>query len=195
LFAAGVADDMASWDPESTVLGFDGDHQHVCVMNGLTILPFYEPIGEWCSPVTVANATGTIQAAVTVNGSMFLAIGDSSSISLYDYNAGSGSTGTVKTAWIDSDLISDVLSQIIVALRADTVNKVTVEVYTNGDDSKPKRSHTIAPTKTGFSTLPVFKPNVTNAKTWRVKLSFTSNGGDAGFDKVIVNGERSAITF
>lgn len=196
LFAADVADDMEGWNPTDTVLGFDGDNQHLCVMNGTTILAYYEPVGAWCAPCTVTGVTGTIKGAVTVNGSMYLAIGDSSTISLYGYNDGSGSTGTVVTPWIDSDMVADVIAQIQVSLRADsTGNQATVEVFTNGANSTAKRSQAVNPIQTGFSHLPVLKPNVTNAKSFRVKVSLASNGGDSGFDKIIVNGESSAITF
>lgn len=204
LFAAPIMDDIGSWT--DAVMGRDGQYNVVCVMNGLTIHAFYEPLGVWCAPLKLdpyfdPEDDATIRAAVTVADKMYLAVGDAASIRLYDFNIGSGSTAKVRTAWIPAADVSTVISRVSAVLRSDntTSNSVAVRVYCNGDDGTVRRSFTFTPTAgqvaQDFFHLPVLKPNVRQAKSYRIELELTSSGGSAGFERIDLMGEDSGITF
>lgn len=197
LFAAPIHEDIKAWTSADTKLIFDAKHQMILVMNGTTILAFYEPLGIWSAPLTVSGlGSKTIKSAVTINGDAYLAYGDNSEIKLYDFNTGTGSIGKVTTCWIPSSDISDVISRLHVALRCDnTANNVVMKVYTNGDATTAKATINYTPTATGFQFLPAIRPNVRMAKVHRVEIAFTSTGGDAGFEGIKTEGESSGITW
>jgi hypothetical protein len=206
LFATDIQDAIDDWT--DAVMGYDGTTQNVCAMNGLKILAFYEPLGLWSSPITLvmpSNVSGAeIKAAVTINDKMILAIkariSGTTAIRLYDFNIGEGSEGIIRTAWIQSQDVSDVVSRIACAMRADNINNnVTVKAYCNGDDTTVRRAFTYTPTAnnvaTDFFHLPELRPSVRQAKSWRIEIGFTSEGGNAGFEGIDLNGESSGITF
>jgi hypothetical protein len=204
LFSTPIQKDIEMWT--DAVLGYDGKNQVLCVMNGMTVHAFYEPLNVWCSPITLSVSgltSASIKAAVTINDRMYLAIqgvlAGVTAIRLYDFNIGSGSTGIVRTSWIKSQDISDVVARISSAMRVDATNTVTVKVYCNGDDTTVRRQFTHTPTagnvSADFFHLPELKPSVRQAKSWRIEMSYTSNGGDAGFEGIDLQGESSGVTF
>lgn len=200
-FAAPVADDMSTWTSSGVVLGYDANHQYVLYMSDNKIYAFHEPTETWCAPISLDLAGGSVvQSSVTVNGAAYIAVGvdAGADFDVYNFNVSGGTTytGVLATPWIPSDGAWDVISRIHVAMRADTAaNDVTVKVFTNGNSTSAKSTQTVDISSTGFQHLPVLKPNIRNAKSWRIQLTYPSAGGDAGFDAIRVEGETSGITF
>lgn len=197
LFAAPVADDLAGFTG-TVVLGTDTNHNYVFYGAEQTLLAFYEPLEVWCAPINTLAITGfgyAIRSIVTVNGSAYLCYSDGvTSIDLYDFNIGSGTQSKVTTPWLSSTEVSDIISRVGISGRFDTAsNDVTVKVFTNGNYSTPKSNQTIDISSTGYQPLGILKPNVRMAKKYRIELSYTSAGGDAGFDDVRIEGESQNI--
>jgi hypothetical protein len=197
IFASPVSVDMASWTPSSVVLGYDANRQYVLFMHSGTILAFHEPSNSWCAPCDVSStlSTKTFRSSVTINGAAYLGAGSGSAISLYDYDSGSGTLGKVVSPWVRSSEVSDVISRILCAVRADTTsNNVTIKLYVNGSSSAIYNQN-ITLTSTGFQPLAVLRPNIRNAKIYRVEVGYTSAGGDAGFEGCELQGESQNISW
>jgi hypothetical protein len=203
-FASPVADDMASWTAADVALAYDANYQFIFFMHGRTILAFHEPTNVWCPPITILpnETASTIKHAVTVNGACLIAIKEeppSTTINLHSFNVDDGEDyrGTIYTQWQMSDGISDILSRIHVAFRADnTAETVGVGTFINGAGvGSASSSQAITPTATGTQHLRALRPNVRNAKSWRVGVGITSQGGDAGIDSLVVEGDTNGVTF
>jgi hypothetical protein len=197
-FAVPVANDMAGWTAANVVLGHDSNYQFVLYMHGRTIFAFYEPLEIWCPPIiTFPSATGTaIKSAVTFNGAVYIGALAATTLTPYNFNQDDGTnyTGIAKTQWQMSGEVSDVLSRLSIALRADnTTLPVSISLYTNGS-SAASVTQSVTPTVTGKTHLPVLRPNVRSAKSWQVGVSIQSQGGNAGLDFLRVEGESSNIT-
>jgi hypothetical protein len=197
-FAIPVSDDMAGWTAANVVLGTDSNLQCVLYMHGRTILAFYEQLGVFGPPITVfPNATGNaIKSAVTVNGSVYIGSLLSTTLTPYNFHQDDGInyTGIAKTQWLQSGAVSDLLSRIELAIRADnTSNALSVSCYADGS-STARVTQSYTPTTTGMQHLPTLRPNVRNCKSWQIGVSITSTGGDAGIDALRVNGSSSDIT-
>jgi hypothetical protein len=193
-FSARVADDMASWTPANVVLGYDANYQYLFYAHNQTILAYFEPMDVWCAPLNLSSTLGTknILAMVTYNSEVYIAAGDNSGINLYSFNTGTGTIGKFVTAWQISAGEFDIISRIKAALRADASTTMTVKTYTNGLNTAV--SSQTAPVRAGLQIPTTFRPNVRNAKMWRVEGSVQSAGGDAGWEIVQDEGDTSNIT-
>jgi hypothetical protein len=201
-FATPIHDDLATFNPDNVVLGYDANQQYVLVCHGTTILAFYEPMEVWCAPLSISSSVGggtTVKSAVTVQGDCYLSVGDNTGLNGYSFNdspTGLTVTGKVVTPWMVSEGVTDVLSRIHLAMRVDTTSTATVKVYINGSGTA---TVTQTPTMTGtggqlvHST--VLRPNVRSAKSWKLEASFDSEAGNqCGFEGMRVEGETSGIT-
>lgn len=113
-------------------------------------------------------------------------------INLYSFNTGNGTTAKLVTQWQPSAGESDVLSRVRVALRSDATTTATFKAYVNGNTSSIITQ--IYDVNSGLSVPTTLRPNVRNARIWRVETSLTSAGGDAGFETIVVDGDTSDIT-
>lgn len=200
-FAMPVTNDMETWTPANVVLGYDANYQYVLFGYHQTILAYFEPMDIWCAPLNLSATLGTkkIRSMVTINSEVYIAAGEDSVggsnpvIDLYKFDAGAGTTGKLVTHWQQSDLESDVLSRIRMAVRSDAVRNMTVKAYTNGSSSAHLQ-HTV-PLSSGIQIPTTIRPNVRNAKMWKIEASLAVASGDSGWETIAVEGETSGITF
>ena len=205
LWAAPIHDDMSGFTSSNVSLGYDANQQYVLVMHGTTILAFYEPLEVWCSPLSISSSVsvGAVAvSAVTYQGNVYLSVGDgTASASVYNFNdapTGLTVTGTVRTPWVVSQGVTDVLSRIHVASRTafGASTSLTVKTYVNGSSSaSSNQSQSLSTSGTGhiIHATPL-RPNVRSAKSWRVEASFdVEPSGNEGFDLIRVEGETSGI--
>jgi hypothetical protein len=194
LFAAPVHADMAGFTAANVVLTYDTNNGYLLVMHGSTILCYYEALDVWCAPLSVSSTVGsrTAKSAVTINGGAYLCFGGASDINLYDFNVGAGTQGIVTTPWQVSQGVTDNLSRIYLLVRNDDSDDATVETYVNGSTSA-RTSQTVA--FNGAVPSAVLKPNVRQARTWRVKVTMnaSSTGTSNGFDLIQVDGSSQEI--
>ena len=193
-FSARVADDMAGWTPANVVLGYDANYQYVFYAHNKTLLAYFEPMDMWCAPLNLSATLGTknILAMVTYNSEVYIAAGDGSGINLYAFNTGTGTVGKLVTQWQQSTGESDILSRVKFALRSDATTTATFKAYVNGQSSAVITQN--FDIESGLSVPTTLRPNVRNARIWRLESSLTSAGGDAGIETVVVDGETSDIT-
>lgn len=196
-WALPVLDDVESWTDAETVLGWDEDSQTVAICNGTTILPYNSSLDKWGAPIDVsAQVPGNIVSAVTHDGHLYLSCLDTSNsrISVYQFNAGSGSRAELRTDWHNASGESCMIRQIDITGRFDNTNAVTVEVYGNEDATTPVFSTTLTPTATGWQRLNPIRLALPDLSSFAVHLEQTSSGGNAGFEKVSVLGTSRNIT-
>lgn len=193
-FAARVADDMASWTPANVVLGYDANYQFVFYAHGQTILAYFEPMDIWCAPLDVSDVLGnkTIKGMVTYNTEVYIAAGDGSEIKLYSFNTGSGTTAKATTNWQVSPLEADVLSRVKVGLLSDTASTASMDYYTNGMSTSVLTQ--TFDVRSGLQIPTTLRPNVRNARMWKLEATLASTQGSAGLETIIVEGDSSGIT-
>lgn len=193
-----VADIIRDWDDRYTVLGWDGDSHSLVATNRNDIVVYNESLDRWGTPIDEsARLNGDITAAVTHGNSLILAAKDDgvSGINLYDYNTGTGSLMEAKTDWHFSNGETDAIRQIDAVMRADnTTNSVQMDIYTNEDDTAPVVTQTLAVPKTGTVQLPSVRLMLPGIRSFAVKLTQQTTGGDAGFEQVRVTGSSNRIT-
>lgn len=198
-WAAPVSDQVAGWDDQYTVLGWDNNSHTLVAMNQESLLCYNEQLDAWGAPIDMsATLNGNISAAVTQANNLIIAARDTvaSDIKLYQYNVGSGSLMASKTDWHYSNSETDTLRQIDITMRADTVaNNVTVDVYANEDDTTPVLTQTLTVRKTGTVKLSPVRVMIPNLQSFAVKVSQQTIGGDAGFERVSAEGfSRRIVT-
>lgn len=202
-FAARVFDDFQDWDPAKVVLGYDANYGYVLFAHERTILCYYEALDVWCAPIVIPDVNvpdGSIKTMVTANSSVYLGISvddedEDSDILIYAFDRpeAGGTVGKFVTQWSPSVTEFDVISRIKLALRTDAASTVATRVYTNGSSTASQLLTTRVP-EAGFSVPTTLRPNVRNARLWRIESSWKSNGGDAGVEGIMVEGESSGIT-
>lgn len=196
LWATPILDDIGSWSDSATVLGWDENNQTVCVMNGLTVLPFNSTLGKWGAPLDLTSqVTGNIVSAVTHLGSLFISCLDVSNttIKVYKFNSGTGSIAEVYTDWHWSEEETDCIRQIDVKMRSDTTNTVTLKVFRNESTASPILNTTITPTSGSPISLPVWRGSLPDLRSFCIYLKQTSAGGDAGFETITVRGSSKGV--
>lgn len=194
-FAARIHESIKSLSISSIVLGADQNFGYVFLASDRTIYAYYEAQNIWCAPLKPSGISPkVIKSIVTVGGDAYFAYGDGSSIALYSFHTGTGTTGTIRTAWIPAAQVTEVVSRVIAAVTTDTVNTVvTIKTYTNGDTTTAKATQTRTLASTGFQFVPPVKPNTRAAKAYKIELSFANSGGQAGFESLRLAGEASNI--
>jgi hypothetical protein len=202
-FAARVADDMAAWNPLNVALGYDPNYTYVFYAHERQILCFYEAAEMWCAPIVLPDDLmpgGLIRSFVTVNSEsaigyngIYIAIGDSETINLYSFNTGTGSVGKFVTQWNMAMDQTELLARIKMGLRADAPSDIETKIYINGD-SEPVREMVTHIPSAGVKIPSTLRPNVRQARLWKTETTWESNGGDAGLEFVIVEGDTSGIT-
>jgi hypothetical protein len=193
-FSARIADDTAGWIPANVVLGYDANYQYVFYAHDQVILAYYEPMDLWCAPLNLAATLGTknILAMVTYNAEVYIAAGDSDGISLYSFNTGTGTAAKLMTQWQQSGGEFDILSRVKLALRSDISTTATLNGYVNGE-ATPVNTQ-VFDINAGLSVPTTLRPNIRNARIWRLETRITSGGGDTGVETIAVDGDTSGIT-
>jgi hypothetical protein len=193
-FAAAVADDMANWNPSNVVLGYDANYQYVFYAHEKTILAYFEPMDMWCAPLDVSATLGnkTIRAMVTFNSEVYIAAGNNSSIDLYSFDTGTGTVAIAATQWQQSALEADIVSRVKVGLTADADGTATVSYYTNGVET-PVITQNFG-VRNGLQLPTTLRPNIRNARMWKLHSTLASTGQTAGWQNIMVDGESSGIT-
>lgn len=200
-FAMPVTNDMEAWIPANVSLGYDANYQYVLFAHNQTILAYFEPMDIWCAPLNLSATLGAkkIRSMVTINSEVYIAAGEDSvggsnpTIDLYKFDAGTGTTGKLVTHWQQSSLETDILSRIRMAVRSDASQNMTVRAYTNGGNTA--RLDHIVPLSTGIQIPTTIRPNVRNAKMWKIEANLAATSGDSGWETITVEGETSGITF
>jgi hypothetical protein len=212
LWAAPVHEDLNAFTSADVVLGYDANQQYVLVGHGSTMLAFHEPTEQWCSPlnaftnIIIPGTTPELKSMVTYQGNCYISLGavnDLTALTLYNFNSpGTGTlSANIYTPWVLSGGVSDVLSRISVALRAQTSDYTTgsVSTYINGDDAAAATTtqNLEFPIATGGQLRhgTILRPNVRSAKSWRVSINIqTDEGRYFGIENIRVEGETSGIT-
>ncbi|MBS1793675.1 MAG: hypothetical protein JSS81_07470 [Acidobacteria bacterium] len=188
-WAVPVLDDLENLSDAETVLGWDENNQTVCVMNGTTVWPFNSTLEKWGAPLDLSGeVTGRILSAATYQGALYFSCLDAASINLYKFNAGTGSVMKVFTDWSVSADKNDYIRQILIYMRADSTNPVTVRVFKNEDAVTPVFEKQLTPEIGKPSILPVIDTLIPDLNTYCVYLEQETAGGDAGFERVVVKG-------
>jgi len=190
-WAAGFVDDIESWSDANTVLGWDENHQTLCIMNGLTIIPFNTTLNKAGAPLDLTGqVTGNIVAAVTHLGSLYIACLDSgtTSIKLYQFNAGTGMAMEIYTDWHFPETETEYIRQIDIKGRFDTTNPITLKVFKNESLVTPVLSTTITPVAGSPIRLPPWKGLIPDLSSWCIYLKQTAGTSDAGFEMIDVAG-------
>ncbi len=196
-WAAEVADQVAGWDDRYTVLGWDTNSHTLVAMNQKQMVCYNEQLDAWGAPIDeTARLPGRITAAVTQANNLIIAARDDAAagIKLYDYNVGNGSLMVSRTDWHFSSSDSDMLRQIDIVMRADTIaNPVQVDVYANEDDVTPVVTRNMPVRKTGTVKLESVRMAIPNLDSFAIKLTQQTVGGDSGFEAVRCQGVPKRI--
>lgn len=194
-FANPVIDEFENWSDEYTILAWDENSQNVCVMNNFDVWAFNSSQGKWGYCDLTGKVSGRIVSAVTQAGNLFIACEDAAttSIRLYKFNSGTGSVIEQRTDWHFAGA-TDLIRQIDVTMRSDTLNPITLKIYADESDVAPVLTRTMTPVKTGLVRLPSVRVHVQNVASYLVHLSQSSAGGDCGFERIIVSGVPRALT-
>jgi hypothetical protein len=148
---------------------------------------------------TAANGNWTVTKLTDTTFSLDTSVGNgaytsggkaAAPIKLYSFDTSTGSVGKVVTQWIASQQEYDVVSRVKLALRASAAPTVTVNTYVNGQDTS-KFTQTFT-AESGFTLPRTLRPNVRNAKAWRIETSW-AGGADDGIELITVEGESSGI--
>lgn len=211
LWAAPILDDVAGWNDANTVLGWDENNQTVCVMNGMTILPFNSSIGneptmygnmnpysgKWGSPIDLTGmVSGNIVAAATQGGALLISCLDvpNSTIKVYQFNSGTGTVTDLFTDWKFSDGQADCINQIEVMMRSDSTNNVRLRVYKNEDSSTAILDTTLTcPAIRSPIRLQPWAGSIPDLRSWCIRLTQTMAGGDGGFELIQAYGTSTGI--
>jgi hypothetical protein len=196
MFAAPVADDMMPWDPKKVCMGYDPSYGYVMFAHKNTILCFYEALEIWCAPIVLSENEFDdmeVKSFVTVDNAIFIAIGNAEITKIYGFDNGNGSVGRFVTQWNVSSGEFDIISRIKLGLRTDGPTVVSVSTYVNGQEA-PTREQMVDVPSAGVHVPSTLKPNVRQARTWKISTEIESAGGDAGLEMIIVDGSSSGIT-
>jgi len=193
-FAEDIVDDTASWTMANVVGGYDAEHNRDVFGHAQVLYCFNPQREKWDAPIDISGkVTGNLCACVPVSGGLLLATNDGATMRLYTFNSSTGMTWEVYSI---TELSPQIQAQIFaaeIAGRFDTTNNVTFKIFTNGD-TLAALSKTITPARTGRLHLPTQKPNVRGAKSYQVYLAQTAGTGDAGPDRVRLQGIGSNIS-
>lgn len=185
-----------------TWLGYDPAGQYVLVGTTTTIYAFHEPSEKWCAPLVMTHTgAGTVPSwlhCVSHNG-VALISGDDVDNSLYKFYQFNGGAGlnliaypVLVTPWVKSEGSFDILSRLYVDLNTGSGGgsaNMSASVSCNAGAFIGYSG--VIDVGDGLQNAAVIKPNVRNARSWRVSLSHQT----ASFEQIIVEGETSQVTF
>ncbi len=193
-FALKITDDTASWNMASVCGGYDADHNRDVFGHGQMIYCFNPQREEWDAPIDLSTKIiGNLVSMVPVSGGLLLAANDGTTIRIYTFNSGTGMTYTAVGQLHLSSTEQDILLNMQVGIRSDSVNPVTVKIFANGEEVVPVDTRTLTPVANKKQHLLTQRTNVRNAKSHQVSISQACVSGDAGPDYVKLLGVRSNV--
>lgn len=189
-----VASEFAGWDAQLTPVcpGYDptGKFEVWCYQK--KVMAYYVPKRGWCAPIDLTGkVSGNIVDTITINKNLYLSCSDGATLSLYQFDAGTGSVMVVQTDDINTGY-ADTITEVSVQGRADNIlNPVRVEIIKDFNDSAPVLVGNSNPLRTGTQHFVRRQPNILNVPTHAVRVTMTSTGGDAGVELIQTSGARS----
>lgn len=200
-YGLNVLPDFDGWDTEQTeetpiVPGYDPVGKFECWFLKKKANVIHVPSG-WCSPQDFTDQiVGDIVDAVTYRQKLYFATSDGVDVRLYQFDAGTGSTAIIQ--FDDTvETLGDKITEVYVRGRVDNVNNpVRVEIVKNFADNNDADDEPIlisdeTPAEAGYYALRTRKRQVFNAKTHTIRVTMTSEGGDAGIDIAGTRGSSS----
>jgi hypothetical protein len=202
-FASDVADYVASWNAQNVVGGRDNDFKLNVFCHGREAVAYNSQLGRWCAPLDFSNqltANEVICAAIPVGGTLYLASRDTVStgtaLKLWTLHGGTGTTWDAYFPWNRSQLVSDDIDLVELAVRADNVaTPVQLKIYINGEESTPKVTENLTLTGSAGKKHLIKKAGINAAKSHRVHIRHTSQGGDSGPEAVRITGDPSGVVW
>lgn len=163
----------------------------------------YAPTGKWSAPIDLTGKiNGNIVDTITTNipdtdtQRLYLSVLEEDGIKLYQFDAGTGSVMVVQTADVLSKGYSDTVSEVSAQVRCDNTDEsVLIEVIKNYDDNNPIEAYNETPSAAGVSQIVPAWPNIIEAGSHALRITITSQGGDAGVDWMASRGSTSDCVF
>lgn len=187
-YATEVQPDFAGWDAAQTVdspivPGYDGRGEYEVWCLGKKVMAQYVPKKAWCSPVDLTNKiSGNIVSAVTVDRVLYICSSDGATLTLYQFDVGTGSVMVIQTSDIRTNGYEINIDQVLAQGRVDNIaNPVKLELIKNYDDANPvllSADMRTAPLRTGVQEFFVPDPDVF-ATSHSLRLTMTGIGGIA----------------
>lgn len=194
-----VAPDFAGWEAQTAdapvVPGYDPVGKYEVWCRERKVMAYHVPSGKWCAPLNLTSlVAGNIVATVTYQQKLFLSCINGATLTLYQFDVGSGSVMVMQMDDARGGGYGDTITEVLVQGRTDnTTTNVRVEVVRNFQDATPILISNKVATTTGTQHFPPILPCILNAKDHAVRVTLTSQGGDVGVDMVEVSGEVSGV--
>lgn len=203
LFASGVSKQFVGVSPANVVVGYDRETNMVVygyTQGGLSrLICFNKAYGIWSTPINFedlvsvpAGGPAVIKGSFSNAGQLFLILDTGSTeYAIYEFNAGSGSTWKLQSAWRDGGTPekNKTITALHMATDNDNTNPVSLTLYKNLS-STVADSATYSPVGTPEH-LPVKRTNLRGVKTYAVKMSGTDDS-TLGLE-ILVEGVYSEI--
>jgi hypothetical protein len=196
LWSQDFIDDFVGLDDANTVLGWDEHSQTVAIFNNLTCWPYNKTLGKCGAPIDLTPlVSGKVVAAVTHLGALYVACENpgGSTIKLYKFNSGSGTTAKLFTDWKFTEVGQSYIREIEVWMRSDTTNNVTLKVFKNESTSSPVINKTVTPAIGSPTRILAHRGLIPDLRSFCIYLDQASGGGDAGFERICVYGYENRI--
>lgn len=182
----------------ATAHGFSNGDRVRIVKGAEAVLPtglsdnvIYHVVSATANTFAVSTTSGGAAVNITDAGTgTFTVVGGS--VDLYSFDTGGGMTATLVTQWQQSPLESDILSRVRLGLLSDTAATSSMAYLTNGYDTPTMVQNFNV--RSGLQIPTTLRPNVRNARMWKLKATLESSGGNAGWQNIIVEGDTSGIT-
>lgn len=186
-YASDVLPDFDGWDAQDATKPVSADYDPLglyevwCYQK--KVMSKYVPKGTWCSPVDLTGkVNGNIMSTMTHDRKLYLCCEDGATLKLYQYDAGTGSVMVVVTDDTRAGY-GDTVNEVFVQARSDNVgNNILVQMIVDGDDASPIEIFNDIPSGANKLLFIRETANVLNAQTHALKVTITSEGGDAGVD-------------
>lgn len=193
--------EFATWDQAQTAavpicVGYDGVGEYEVWCLGQTAMCKYVPKDAWCAPVNLAGKiTGNIVSTLTHRKRLYLTTNDGTTLTRYQFDVGSGSVMKVQTSDIRPNGYGATITEINTQGRVDNITQpVKIELISNFDDANPILLYQGLPPRVGVQDfIPLQEPNVIDSRQHALRLTLTSNGGDAGWDYAESKGETNEV--
>lgn len=207
-YAAKVMPDFAGWGADQTeerpIVGvYDGLGQYECWILGKMVMSRHAPTGKWNSPVDLTGiVSGDVVDGVTVNlsgvghAAYIACFNGIDPLTLYQFDAGTGSVMKVQTSDISRMNFGCDLTTIMIEGRVDNLdNVVRVQVVKDYDDDNPtadplEGNPLQTPLHVGHQAFRPREPNLIDIGAYAVLATLTSEGGDAGIDRIATLGAQ-----
>jgi len=199
-YAAKVTE-FANWDAQQTAatpicIGYDGRGEYEVWCFKQTCMAKFVPRNAWCAPINLTGkVSGDIVSVNTYRKQLYLTTVSGGTLTRYQFDVGTGSVMKVQTSDVRPNGYGATITELLAQGRVDnTVNPVKIEIVSNYNDGAPILLYQSNPPRTGVQPfIPVTEPNIIDSREHAVRLTLTSQGGDAGWDFVETKGETNEV--